>query len=200
MTDPRNVTIRIIRPSSHEKIDIISTRIKELEDNGFHVLYDEIPLDSSNLFTAGSISFRKEHLLRAVMESDSDVILCARGGYGASDLLPFLPWNDLKSVRQKPIIGFSDISALHSAFFTKLSWKGIHGPMPSTSYWLSDPIGKDILNLLNIINSSNPEGQLALKNRSSEIKSNIIGWLFGGCLSVLTNLIGTPYFPASLKG
>jgi muramoyltetrapeptide carboxypeptidase len=139
-------------------------------------------------------------LYMALTESCSDAILCARGGYGASDLLSLIPWNSLKARPPKLIIGFSDITALHCAVFTQLGWPSLHGPMPMTDYWTSEE-GEDVRRLFEIITSSAsstpPTASIELKQKAPHIVS---GTLFGGCLSVLTNLIGTPFFPATLKG
>lgn len=43
-----------------------------------------------------------------------DLIFCARGGFGSAHLLPLLDWKKLCS-RNIPLLGFSDITALHLA-------------------------------------------------------------------------------------
>lgn len=201
---PPKLTLRIIRPSSYEKNNELPIRIKELEGLGIKVLHDA-PLRDRNTypFTAGSIDERLAALVGAVCESESDAVLCARGGFGASDLLPLIPWELMKEQKPKFIVGFSDISALHSGFFAKLGWPGIHGPMPGGEYWDLKTRGADIRALLDILTEPKNRCQKievrALPNTSPR-PERLEGWLFGGCLSVLTNLIGTPYLPSSLAG
>lgn len=151
---------------------------------------------------AAPLDVRLNELIEALHDEEADAIICGRGGYGASDLLIHLPWEQLRSIRPKLLIGFSDISALHSAFYTKLGWPGLHGPMPATSYWGEHP-DLDLPLLLEVI--KNPTAELRLKvsllaSTDDEDHSAITGTLFGGCLSVLSNLIGTPFFPFNLAG
>jgi muramoyltetrapeptide carboxypeptidase len=55
-----------------------------------------------------------------------DAILCARGGYGAMRLLDALPWDALVE-RPKPIVGFSDVTALHLTANAR-GIATVHGP------------------------------------------------------------------------
>jgi muramoyltetrapeptide carboxypeptidase len=101
------------------------------------------------------------------------------------------------------LIGFSDISCLISAFWTRLGWPGIHGPMPGSSLWGQNST-EDIAQLLALLKDGQAkQGMLRLSPIDAEghtAAREQTGWLFGGCFSVLTNLIGTPYLPRSLAG
>ncbi|MFK7823409.1 MAG: LD-carboxypeptidase [Oligoflexales bacterium] len=191
-------TIRIIQPSSKGGEDLIPGRIAQLESEGFNILYDEPSSSTPWPYTAGSINERSERFLSALLEPESQIILCARGGYGASDLLPHLPWAKLGSIRHKWIVGFSDISAIHAAFWTVLSWPGIHGPMPGSALWDLNST-EDIDFLLHLMSQSEKAGSIPLSPLNNIGAAPLQGRLFGGCMSVLCNLIGTPYFPQSLK-
>jgi muramoyltetrapeptide carboxypeptidase len=77
-------------------------------------------------YFAGTDEVRTSVFARAMVDDDVDAILCARGGYGAMRILDALPW-DAFVERPKPIIGFSDVTAIHLA----ASARGIptvHGP------------------------------------------------------------------------
>ena len=129
------------------------------------------------------------------------MVLCARGGYGASDLLALIPWEELSKFSPKLLIGFSDISAIHSALYTKLNWPSLHGPMPATVLWPDKDHTPDVEALFTIINGwlmGKTVGSIPLIPISPKPPTLIKGALFGGCFTVLTNLIGTPYFPDSL--
>ena len=126
-------TIRIIRPSSRESGNLLTEKIESIERLGYNVLYDEILPDPSWPYASSTIETRLKSLENALFEESTDIIMCARGGYGASDLIAALNWDKLSEIKEKPIVGFSDISALHSAFYKKLGWRGIHAPMPATA-------------------------------------------------------------------
>lgn len=197
-----NHTIRIIRPSSREQQDLLAPRIQELEGYGFDILYDDITPDKAWSYSAGSISDRKDALMMALTESESQIVVAARGGYGASDFLEELDFDRLKRSGQKILVGFSDISALHSALYSKLGWAGLHAPMPATSLWTSESpdikLWRDAVKT--ICSATQTKGSFGLSAVGESTDSTIDGILFGGCFSVLTNLIGTPYFPESLEG
>ncbi|HEX8849909.1 MAG TPA: LD-carboxypeptidase, partial [Gemmatimonadaceae bacterium] len=68
-------------------------------------------------YFAGSDEERFADLDRALRDPDVDGVWCARGGYGAMRILDALDYAAL-SRRPKPLLGFSDITALHAALAT----------------------------------------------------------------------------------
>lgn len=78
-------------------------------------------------YLAGSDERRRDAVNCALSDPDVRGIFCARGGYGVQRILPFLDGDALRS-DPKPIVGFSDITAL-------LCWAraqgvvAIHGPV-----------------------------------------------------------------------
>jgi muramoyltetrapeptide carboxypeptidase len=191
-------TIRIIKASSLDREGLLDSRIKELEAAGFKILFDDIVANPDWLWTAGSIADRSKALNQALLEAESDAILWARGGYGASDLLDLVPWDQVAKAKAKPIIGFSDVCAAQSALFTKTNRPSIHGPMPATVTWKKSGTS-DSDQLLELLRGKKTTGQINAKPLRTS-PSEVSGRLFGGCLSVLTSLIGTAYLPKSLSG
>jgi muramoyltetrapeptide carboxypeptidase len=192
--------VRIIRPSSRESGNLLVDRIKEFESRGIRVLYDETLPDPSWPFCSSTIESRLSALTNALTEKQSQIVWCARGGYGASDLLGQLPWEKLLTQKPKLVIGFSDASALHSALYAKLNWQSLHAPMPATTLWAEDNKTDDIEILYKLIERKQNHSEIdvtAVGDHTS--RAPIEGTLFGGCMSVISQLIGTPYFPKSLK-
>jgi muramoyltetrapeptide carboxypeptidase len=78
-------------------------------------------------YLAASDEVRAAELSAMLADPDVRAVICARGGYGVMRILPALD-PDLLRRDPKPIVGFSDATAL-------LSWahragvRGIHGPM-----------------------------------------------------------------------
>jgi len=60
-------------------------------------------------YLAGTDDERADALARAFRDPDVAAIVCARGGFGVTRVIDRLPWAELA----KPIVGFSDITALH---------------------------------------------------------------------------------------
>lgn len=144
----------------------------------------------------GSRTSRQQELNATLMHAD--ILLCVRGGYGVSDLLPALPYLELP---RSLLIGYSDVSALLSALWTQRQFIGVHGAMPATDSWeCSD--SEAMTPLLALLAGKASAGKIKLQRLGKQDKSGdtMQGILFGGCLSVLTNLIATPYLPESLAG
>jgi len=184
-------TIRIIKASSPDREGLLAGRIAELKQYGFHILFEDIPQDPNWSWTAGSIMDRSKSLNNALLESNSDAVMWARGGYGASDLLGLIPWDQIAKAKPKPIIGFSDVCAVQSALYTKTNRMSIHGPMPATVTWKKSG-SSDVDSLVNLLTGKIKSLSLNVTDVSDKNPS-VQGRLFGGCLSVLTSLIGTPY-------
>ncbi len=191
-------TIRIIKASSPDREGLLAERIKELEAFGFKILFNDITPNTEWIWTAGRVLDRSKELNQALLEDDSDAVMWARGGYGASDLIDLIPWEKVLRAKAKPIVGFSDVCAAQSALFTLTGRSSIHGPMPATTTWRktgSNDI-EDLVAVLKGIKTSGTLNACPIDNSPDGVE----GLLFGGCLSVLSSLIGTPYLPKSFGG
>jgi muramoyltetrapeptide carboxypeptidase len=191
-------SIRIIKASSPDREGLLHLRIKELEAAGLRVLFDDLSPNATWSWTAGSVADRSKALNNALLEESSDAVMWARGGYGASDLLDLVPWELVKKAKNKPIIGFSDVCAAQSALYTKTGRPSIHGPMPATITWKKSGT-TDVDQLLNFLQGRTRRGEISV-TPVLDSPREAAGTLFGGCLSVLTSLIGTEYLPRNLAG
>jgi len=167
-----------------------------LEDSGIRILPEQPMVRDHWPYTASSPQSRLESLNQALTETGSEVILCARGGYGASDLLPFLPWEQLKATPHKWIVGFSDITALQWALYSILGWPSVHGPMPASSLWGKGGERRDTDQLIRVLKDKHKQGSVKIRPLNFPAKEKgASGILLGGCLSVICSLSGTSYFP-----
>lgn len=188
-------TIRIIEPAGQPNATALAKNIQWLEQQGFRVLYDPITCDENWPYNGGPMQARTDALNNALCEKESDYVLAARGGHGASDILPLLDWDRLKTVSPKFLLGLSDISTIQSALYTQLGWHSLHTTMPGGSLW--DSNSDDVKQLTKLLHSGLPwQGEIQLAPGQSSDK--IEGTLYGGCFAVLTSLIGTPYLPKTL--
>jgi muramoyltetrapeptide carboxypeptidase len=108
---------------------------------GEHVTARHPTLD----YLAGSDADRAEDLRRAWCDPDVAAVFCARGGYGCLRVLPHLDWAALASAAPTPLIGSSDVTALHHAFTARLGTPCVFGPMPATSSFTTDATTRDAL-------------------------------------------------------
>lgn len=184
--------IAIFYPSSSgPKLDLsqgIEVLKKHCKDIQFFPLEnpDDWPIYSANEDT------RKNLLIEKLLDPSIDVIWFARGGYGASELLESII--NLEIPNKKLIIGFSDISAIHSALYKNVNIESIHGAMPGSKLFMRD-VNDGTKDLIDLVFNSKETFSIKVNKYHRKVE----GTIFGGCFSVLTNLIGTPFFP-NLEG
>lgn len=142
-------------------------------------------------YLAGSDSRRLEELTDALLDPAVKAVFCARGGYGATRLLARLA--SVGPVSPKPLVGFSDITALHF-WLQSRGIVSIHGPVLTQLGRLPVATRQRLFHLLE---SSAPAP--ALSASDTYVPGVAQGPLLGGTLSVVTRLLGTPYMP-SLEG
>jgi len=131
---------------------------------------------------------RRLRELRAAIEDDAvTAIVAARGGYGATRLLPELP-AALVAAHPKLLVGFSDVTALH-ALWARAGLASIHGPMVAM---LGRVGGLALERFVAAVEGAAP---MAFSGLSTLSGGRAAGRLVGGNLAVLAALAGTPYAP-----
>jgi muramoyltetrapeptide carboxypeptidase len=149
---------------------------------------------------AGTDAERAGDLDAMFADREVKAIVCVRGGSGAARLLPLL---DYAMVRRNPkvLLGYSDITALHSALLSQAGLVSFHGPIGSGSWnsFNADQFrrmffGRELMEYRNL---SDPGDELVPReNRTMPIRGGIArGELAGGNLSVLSALAGSRYLP-----
>lgn len=133
-------------------------------------------------------------LLEQALASKSKVVWCARGGYGSLHLLEDL--SKMKQPkRQKYLIGFSDITILHSYFNQQWKWPSLHGPHVDRLSYLSDMRLKELRNILFGKKSEIKFQKLKPLNQTAENIKSIHASIIGGNLITLQSLFGTSWQP-----
>ena len=194
------VGIHIIEPAGTPDRAALSRNIVDLERRGFRVRYTATPSFSAWSYASGSATDRCHALHGALCNDEIEYVVAARGGYGASDLLPLLDWDRLSKSKPKCLVGLSDVTALQLALYSRLGWRGLHAVMPGGSLWV--PGESSTEQLVSLLEQGPPwREKLPLQAVTpGNPKYSIEGILLGGCLAVLTNLIGTPYQLTSWDG
>ena len=139
-------------------------------------------------FSSFSAKERFLQLQDAIYNDKSDVIWCAKGGYGSIELVAFLE-NLKKPKKEKLFIGFSDITIFNKALIEKLGWKVIIAPMLSQIIQKTvEPEAIKTITDLALGKIKNFEYNLeCLLGTDKKIQ----GIIDGGCLSVLASQFGT---------
>ncbi len=148
-------------------------------------------LGNSTLASYGRFAGKDEERLKDLQETfdrpDIKAILCSRGGYGSFRLLNRLSFKQLKK-HPKWVIGYSDITALHSAI-QKHGIASLHAPMCKHLSSLKEDI--TTLHLKEMLFGSLPD--YSFPGHPLNRKGHSEGILRGGNLSILYGLRGTPY-------
>jgi muramoyltetrapeptide carboxypeptidase len=159
--------------------------------------YDESIL-SRQRYLAGDDDRRFGELVSALADPDVKAVFCARGGYGTMRLLPRLAaWagkHTGRLIAAKPLIGFSDITALH-LWLQSNGLVSIHAPVLTQLGRLPAENPRRLFSLLE--SSSAPASPL--EGTDTYVEGVAEGPLLGGNLSVFTRLLGTPFMP-NLEG
>lgn len=142
-------------------------------------------------YLAGDDERRSRELRGALARKNIDAIIAARGGYGSSRILPLLAAEEVRASRAM-LVGFSDITALH-ALWAQAGIASMHGSMVAGIGLAGEAQFKRFCAALEGHFPAHYDGLEAIVHGTAE------GILLGGNLTVLTSLIGTPYFP-SLAG
>jgi muramoyltetrapeptide carboxypeptidase len=84
-----------------------------------------------NFDTVAPVEDRVADFEQAWMDPEVDLVLCARGGRGAEDLLDKIDWAKLRTRNQR-VLGFSNITMLLNAMLKEQAGRPYSGPtLPS---------------------------------------------------------------------
>jgi len=150
-------------------------------------------------YLAGADAIRLKELHEMYADESIDAIWCIRGGYGTTRILDHIDFDLIKSNR-KPLIGYSDITALLNTIHQKTGSPCFHGPVasstmtPFTTANLAPIFGLDETHII-----SNSTMNIAKGLEEDVFKFRTItsgkaeGELVGGNLSLLVSLLGTDH-------
>ncbi|NIA19389.1 MAG: LD-carboxypeptidase [Xanthomonadaceae bacterium] len=190
--------VGIIAPASPIKEDLLLKGQGYLQKIGYNGV-PAINLGCRLHHVAGFSQTRLDDFHRMFANPDIKAIFAARGGYGSAHLLGKLDYS-LLADNPKLLVGYSDITTLQLALWHKIRMHSISGPMVAVEMARPDSINEPLFK--NILSGSLPEVDklmsLCLDDENIIFlrRNNIVqGRLLGGTLSVISSMIGTPFFP-----
>ncbi len=148
-------------------------------------------------YLAGTARQRVDDL--HAMFSDSDVrgVFCIRGGYGSAQMLNLI---DYELIRRNPkiFLGYSDITALHTAIGRRTGLVTFHGPvsLSHASRWSEEHLRKALFESAPLGAQSNPPDANPLQpaHTMRTVRAGTArGPLAGGNLTLLSTTLGTPF-------
>ena len=137
-------------------------------------------------YLAGTDMQRLDDFNRAACDDDIDAIWCLRGGYGVTRILDGIAYDALRR-RPKPIIGYSDITALHAAVAHECHIITYHGP---TARGTITPFSRNSFERA-LIFGTDPCG--TAHSARTIRPGSARGRLMGGNLALIAALVGTRY-------
>jgi muramoyltetrapeptide carboxypeptidase LdcA involved in peptidoglycan recycling len=208
-------TVRVVAPSFSLKIiseDVRSVANKRFAEMGINIEFADY-VEEMNGHLSSDINYRVKDLHDAYADKNVKAIFAVIGGYNSNQLLSHLDWNLIKN-NPKPLIGYSDTTALQNAILAKTGNISYSGPAYSTfgqekyfdytlehfrkmlfssglvavtpsEFWTDDEWFLD-QEKRNVFKN---EGWLPIYNGNAE------GRIIGGNLGTLSSLFGTCYMP-----
>lgn len=178
--------IAIVSPGKNILEKKVIPAINKLKQWGLEVVLGAHIYQSFNQF-AGTDEQRAEDLQKMLDDDSIKAILCARGGYGTIRIIERLNFDRFIN-NPKWLIGYSDITVLHSLINYKLNVETLHATMP-LNFSEDGSDNEAIISLKNALFGQKIEYDL--KTQKLNRKGTANGILAGGNLSVLYSLQGT---------
>lgn len=172
----------------------LASGVAELRRLGFEPVTADncADCDASGLF-AGDDERRLAAFHRLVADPSLAAVFFARGGHGVLRLLPRLDW-ELLAARPRAYVGYSDLTPLLLAVTRRLGLVAFHGPMVAADLARGLTADEES-SLLAALAGDYPVAMELSVAAGDHGRPPAVGRLVGGCLSLLTALLGTPFFP-----
>lgn len=191
--------VGLVTPGSSVSEEELADCISKLEGLGFRTTYNDTVLSEYGYF-AGPDQERADEVKDMFAREDVDAIWCVRGGYGSIRILDLL---DYEVIRQNPkvFMGYSDITAIHTAIYQETGLVTFHGPVGT-----SDFNGFSKKSIRKVLMYPGADYKYPYR-REKDTKENpeydrytitggkAEGELIGGNVSVLDSIIGTRFEP-----
>jgi muramoyltetrapeptide carboxypeptidase len=192
---PEQATIAVVAPASAPQTrSEIEQATTYFEERGHRVVFGDNHRKVHGYF-AGTDPERAADLQWALSEPGIDMVHMLCGGYGAARLHDRIDWNGLGEPRI--VCGYSDITAVHLALAAHAGWVTFYGPnfmrftrhkegvTEVTRDWFHralepEPLGRVF---------EDPENPYVLTIGGGSTEAPLVG----GCLTLLSASVGTPY-------
>jgi len=194
-----NMRVGILATSSCVPQVELHLGVARLHEAGFETVVHEQCAKQSFTF-AGTDQERAAALWEFATDDSIDIVWCARGGYGATRLLPLL--HDLTQrqgrPRKKLLIGYSDVTVLHEFVRNQWNWSTLHAVMPAAHGFNHLPADQWAATLAAIRRDpvSEPWSPHHLEFLATAPAAPIEAPLVGGTLTLWAALCGTAWQPS----
>lgn len=181
-------TIGIACPAGYMSLEKAAECIRVLrEEWGYNVKIGKTLGGASTTYFSGTDEERLTDLQQMLDDDEVKAILCGRGGYGTGRIIEQL---DFKKFKKNPkwIIGFSDITVLHSHLYSNYYIASLHAPM-AAAFNEAGYINRYVQSLRSALQGT--WARYTCEPHPFNRTGEAIGELVGGNLSLIAHLVGS---------
>ncbi len=190
---PPGAGIRVLSPASFANDDRVKRGVDHLRALGYAPTLGAHTQTRGPLFFAGTPQDRLADLHAAFADQDTHIVAAVRGGYGSNYLIEGLDL-DLIAAHRKPFFAYSDLTGIQLHLLDRIGLPAFHGPMVAADFSLDDGIH---LASFQSARAGKPYSVAAAEGLRTLKPGTAHGTLYGGCLSILVAMLGTPWAPAT---
>ncbi|MGD9943642.1 MAG: LD-carboxypeptidase [Burkholderiaceae bacterium] len=190
--------IAVIAPSgAHLSVPAFEAALERLRAMGCE-LRDEVPAQPWLRF-AGTDEARLAQIERAARMTDIDAVMIVRGGYGLSRLLDRIDWPLVAASVARGVrwIGYSDFTAFQLALLAQTGARSFAGPALAGDFGAARPDAFMLAQFEALLAGHSPDVEWAAEHDDGRLPAgeSVQGVVWGGNLSLVAALVGTPYLP-----
>ncbi|TWT78447.1 putative murein peptide carboxypeptidase [Posidoniimonas polymericola] len=189
--------IAMIAPASSPTAEQVAAGVADLEQGGYRVKVYR-PLSAPVGYLSGTDEVRAAEVMQAFTDNDVSAVFAARGGYGVARLLDRLDFDVIRA-NPKPLVGYSDLTALHAALDRHARLVSYHAPNAIDGLCGGGKLDPPSVEAFWQAVAGEGDYLLPTAAAGAELRTVVggvaEGELVGGNLAVLAGLIGTPYEP-----
>jgi muramoyltetrapeptide carboxypeptidase len=192
---PEGGTIGVAAASSpFENRSEVDRGIRWYEERGYRVKLAP-GVHARDDYVAGEARARAHDVTALFADDEVDIVQMLRGGYGASQVVPHLDY-ELIAANPKPLVGYSDVTALHVAIRQRTGLVTFYGPgltsmgSAKRAEWTKD-------RFLRAVGDAEPLGEVPARPDDPYVgafgSGRATAPLVGGCLWLLRETLATPW-------
>lgn len=176
--------IAIVAPARKIELNELADATKYFNDLGLVVVHGKHLFNKDHQF-AGTDLERASDFQTMLDDPEIKAIIFARGGYGTIRILDLINWEMFRK-NPKWLIGFSDITAIHSHIYSNFKIETIHGIMPLNFGKMTNESRNSLKKIL-----FGEKLKYEIDQHPFNRKAEAEGELIGGNLSLLHTLKGS---------
>lgn len=183
--------ISIVAPASFALPERASRGVEALRKLNYAPRPGRPTLGHGPLYFAGTPAQRLNELHAAFSSKSTHMVAALRGGYGSNYLLEEI---DLQLIARhpKPFFAYSDLTGIQLLLLDKIGLPAFHGPMVAADFDSEEGVH---LASFHAALAGVPYSVGAAEGLRTLKRGKARGTLYGGCLSILAALVGTPFEP-----